>query len=156
MNILLKLLVHSSYVLVIRGDMWHLTCDTLHKTPDMWHMTYDMSHVTCVIWHTGGDEHCLTISGPYLLWFGCEGVLKILNKRRTTDWMKELINKLINDKCVCRTAPATPGLIITHQYDDQRPCLCISVKWSVVLWSASRLSQSFGSLQIAGLILFSK
>ena len=28
-------------------------------------------------------------------------------------WVSELINKSMSDKGVCRTAPATPGLIIT-------------------------------------------
>ena len=40
--------------------------------------------------------------------FGREGVLKILNKR-----IADLINELINHKGVCRTALATPGLLLT-------------------------------------------
>ena len=28
------------------------------------------------------------------------------------DWGTQFINQLINDKGVCRTAPATPGLLI--------------------------------------------
>ena len=31
-----------------------------------------------------------------------------------TDWINEWINELINDEAVNRTAPATPGLLITN------------------------------------------
>ena len=55
------------------------------------------------MWHTGGDEYWLEISGPYLLWFGCEDGLKILNKRMT--------HELIIYKGVCKTALATPSLL---------------------------------------------
>ena len=79
-NLISKCQLPSCYGLGGKGDMWHLTWDT-------WHMTCDMRHIKCVTWHTGGDEHCVKYSGPKLLWFGCYGVLKILNKR---------INDLIN------------------------------------------------------------
>ena len=46
------------------------------------------------------------MSAPYLLRFGSEGVLKIFPQRIT-----QLINLLMNDEGVCRTAPATPGLL---------------------------------------------
>ena len=35
------------------------------------------------MWHTGGDKYSVNISGPWLLQFGCEGVLKILNEMMT-------------------------------------------------------------------------
>ena len=41
--------------------------------------------------------------------FLSEGVLKIWRKK-----MSELINKVINDKGVCRTAPTTPGLLLKN------------------------------------------
>ena len=97
--------------------VWHITCDKWQVTYDKWQvgggkhslkisaLTVWELKVTCDTWHmtreklhTGDDEHCVNISGPYLLWFGCEGVLKFLNERMT---------QLINDKGVCRTAPAT-------------------------------------------------
>ena len=54
-----------------------------------------------------GGEHSLKISAPQLLRFGIDSVLKTLNKRIT-----DLINELMSDKGDCRTAPATPGLLI--------------------------------------------
>ena len=56
-----------------------------------------------------GYEHSLKISAPQLLRFGIDSVLKILNERMT-----QLINELMNDGGVYRTAPATPGLLIKH------------------------------------------
>ena len=77
----------------IKKKMWHLT-------PDTWHVTHDM-------WHIVGGEHYLKISAPQLIWFGIDSGLKKLNKR-ITYW----INELIIDKCLYRTAPATPCLIL--------------------------------------------
>ena len=65
-------------------NMWHLTPDMCHVTCDMWHMI-------CVTWHTGEDEHCVTISGPKILWLGCEGVLKIMKKGwLNKEWITEV------------------------------------------------------------------
>ena len=52
-------------------------------------------------------NHSLKILPPQLLRFGIDSVLKILNERIT-----ELINELMSDKGDCRTAPATPGLLL--------------------------------------------
>jgi hypothetical protein len=54
---------------MVTHDTWHMTCATLHVTPDMRDM------VTF--------EHSLKISDPYLLQFGIDIVLEILNKRIT-------------------------------------------------------------------------
>ena len=102
----LKISACSSY-----GWELEVTCDTWHVKSDTWYLTCDTWHMTPDIWHTWGDEYCVNISGPKLLGFGCEGVLKILKEMITDSW----INWLINDQVVCRTAPATPGLIITMQ-----------------------------------------
>ena len=51
-----------------------------------------------------GGEHSLTISS--LIWFECEGVLKILEQK----------DELLSNKGVCRTAPATLGLLIMQIY----------------------------------------
>ena len=86
-------------------DTWHLTYDTWHVTPDMWNVTPDMWHMTCDTWHdtwhvTHGTmvegEHSLKISAPQLLRFGQE-----------SSWLAESIYD-----GVCKTAPATPGLLI--------------------------------------------
>ena len=53
-----------------------------------------------------GGEHSLKIAGPLLLWIGSEGVLKLFSQRMT-----QCLNELMSDKGVCRTAPATEGLL---------------------------------------------
>ena len=63
-NLLLKCQLPSSYHLVNRGDMWHLTCDTWHITPDIWYLTCDNRHTPCVMRHTEGNEKCVKISNP--------------------------------------------------------------------------------------------
>ena len=55
----------------------------------------------------GGDPS-LKISAPYLSRFGTEGVLKIFSQR-----MSDLIKRSMSNGGVCRTAPATPGLLIS-------------------------------------------
>ena len=79
-------------------DIWHVTCDMWHVTRDMWHMTCDM------LW---GVNILSTFPLPsfYGLWFMI--FWRLGGKGSRTD----LINQLINDKGVCRTAPATPGLL---------------------------------------------
>ena len=80
--------------------MWHLTRDNWHVTPDTWHMTRDM-------WHMMGGEHSFKISAPQLLWFGIDSTLNIFPQTMT-----ESVNESINYGGDCRTAPATPGLLI--------------------------------------------
>ena len=79
----------------VTRDMWHVTRDTLYVTPDTWQV--------------GGGEPSLKISAPYFLRFGIEGLMKIFSQIMTY-W----INEWVNDKGVYKTAPATPGLHITH------------------------------------------
>ena len=63
-----------------------------------------------------GGEHSLKISGPQLLRFGREDILKIWRKR-----MSQFIILIINNKGVYRTAPATPGrLIKSCSHDCQK------------------------------------
>ena len=68
----------------------------------MWHLTLYMWHVTCDTWHVTHDTW--HVSPLYLLWFGCIYVLKVWSKR---------VTQLMNCNGICRTAPATPGLVIT-------------------------------------------
>ena len=87
-------------------DTSHLTLDTWHLTPDTWHLTPDM-------WHLVGDEHPLKISRLLLSLFGRDCALKIFfHKPSLSELMNEWMNELINYEAVCRTAPATPGLLI--------------------------------------------
>ena len=68
-----------------------MTCDGWHVTGDTWHMTDDTWHV--------GWTFCQNFR------FGIESGWKIF--RLKDEWR----NHLINDRGVCRTAPATPGLL---------------------------------------------
>ena len=54
-----------------------------------------------------GGEHSLKISAPQLLQFVIYDILKIWRKRLTHQ-----LTQLINYEGVCKTAPATPGLLI--------------------------------------------
>ena len=56
-----------------------------------------------------GSEHSLRISSPYLIQIGNEGVLKIFEQKDHR--LTGIIKCLFNNKCVCRTHPATPGLL---------------------------------------------
>ena len=88
--------------------MWHMT-------HDMWHGTHDTWHATCDMWRVMGGEYYLKTSAPQLFWFVIYEILKI-RRTRLTDW----INELINHEADCKTAPATPGLlIIAHTWQNK-------------------------------------
>ena len=74
--------------------MWNVTGDTWHVPRDMWHVT------------VGGRWTFSQNSAFYLLRFVIYDILKIWRKM-LTQWL----NELINYEGVCRTAPATPGLL---------------------------------------------
>ena len=99
-NLLSKALLPSYYSLGVRVDMWHMTCATWDLTPDMWHLTYDMFHLT----HRGWWTLCKNFKFLALtvwVWRFCED-----SKQKD-----HLLNQLISEKGVCRTAPATQGLL---------------------------------------------
>ena len=66
-----------------------VTCDSWNVTAETWQLKVDMWHVTCEMWHISGGEHCLKMSGLYLVLFGNEGVLKTFSRRITQslDWI---------------------------------------------------------------------
>ena len=85
-----------------------MTCDTWHLTPDTWHMTRDMWHMT-----GGGDVNFLSkfwLPSSYGL--GVKVLWRYFHKGSLTDW----VSYFMNDEGVCRTAPATPGLLIKYDY----------------------------------------
>ena len=85
-NILSKFQLHTSYGLVVAGDMWHLT-------PDMWHVTHDTWHVAlCRRW-TFSQNFSLPALTFWEKW--CFEDLKD----------KVPVSLLISDEGVCRTAP---------------------------------------------------
>ena len=71
-------------------DTWHVTCDTWHVTHGTWHMTCDMLLGVNI-------PSKFQLPSSYGLWF----MIQDIGWR--TDWL--------NHKCVCRTAPATQGLL---------------------------------------------
>ena len=81
--------------------MLQVTYDIWQLTHDMWLMTYDTLHMTgWVMWTFSQNLSSLALT----VW----------------DWRcfedleenDESVNELFIDKGVCRTAPATPGLLI--------------------------------------------
>ena len=80
--------------------MWHVTCDAWHVTRDTWHMTHDMF----------GGVNILSkfqLPSSYRLWF------MILWRSGGEGSLTQRINEWMNYEAVYRTAPATPGLLIT-------------------------------------------
>ena len=87
--------------------VWELqvTCDTWHMTPDTWHVTHDKQHVS----------------------YDTQGVVAIVSKFEVPSsndfgfimfWRfgtKGLLIYSISNWGVCRTAPATPGLLINQK-----------------------------------------
>ena len=94
----------------VTHEMWHMTCDTWHVTHDVWHMICDKWHITCDIWHVthGGrwtfTKHFRSLANTDREW-------RCLENLEEKD---QSMNQLINYKGVCRTAPATPGLLIMN------------------------------------------
>ena len=77
----------------VTRDRWHMTHDMWHETHDTWFGVNILSK-----FQLSSSKH-FDIYVPVNIW-----------KKRMTDWL----NELMNDKSVCRTAPATPGLLIRH------------------------------------------
>ena len=74
-------------------DTWHVTLDTWHLTPDKWHVTHGVGWTLCSIF----SSLALMV---LVLW--C-----------LEDWEEkdQSVSLLMSNKAVCRTAPATPGLL---------------------------------------------
>ena len=81
-----------------------MTRDTWHVKYDTWHVTYDTWHMK----HRGRWPFSQKISynfGGKVFWiFGGKG------------WLADWTNEWMNNKGVCRTAPATRGLLIILEY----------------------------------------
>ena len=83
-----------------KSDMWHVTFDTWHVTHDTWHMACDM------LWRVNILSK-FQLPSSYGLWFNISW--RLGGKGWRTDWL--------NHVGVCRTAPATPGLLIIGTRD---------------------------------------
>ena len=78
--------------------MWHVACE-------MWHVTCDTWHVTCYIWCVVNFLSKFQLFSFYGLGF------KMFWRFWRKGWLTQWTNELMNDEAVCRTAPATPGLL---------------------------------------------
>ena len=98
------------------------------KTCDMWHLTHEMWHVTCDMWHGTPDRwwevNILSkFQVPSSYGLGVKIFWRYFGKRVT-----QFINLSINNKGVCRTAPATPGPLITMEGQGYLS------SWSYLVW----------------------
>ena len=109
----------SSHISYLTFDMWYMTYNMWNMICDMWHVNFDMWHVTRYTWHMTSDMWHMTCDT-------CWGV-NILSKFQLSSsnglgvmllWI--YFNKpsltLMNHEAVCRTAPATLGLLITIEF----------------------------------------
>ena len=105
-------------------------------TPDIWYVTCDIRHVS------RDTQGVMTIVSKFQVpsSYGL-GVLKIMNKRITN------FNELMNAKGVCRTAPATLGLVMIVWNWKKHPFPVIS------LWPTNHFAVTkFLCVFLAGII----
>ena len=76
----------------------------------------------------GGGELSLKMSAPQILLFEIDSVLNILNKKIT-----QLMNELMNNKGVYRTAPATPGLLNIQSVKKSQDVIAENLAFSEVI-----------------------
>ena len=82
-----------------KTDIWHAPLD-------MWHVTHDTWYVTRHRWGEVNLLSKLKLSSSYGLG------MKVFWRFGEKGWFIQFINyQLIRDKRVCKTAPATPGLL---------------------------------------------
>ena len=115
--------------------MWHVTCDTWHVKHYIWHVTRYTQRVVNIV------SKLYFSSRLWLMIFGRFGGKGSLNQ-----WM----NQSLNDKGVCRTAPATPGLLIKCiQRAATRQSLIVEAQtgrfWQQTVVCCSKREKSFFS-----------
>ena len=85
----------------------YITYDTLHVTNDIWRMTPYM-------WHVTRDMQHMTGGGRWIFSQNVSSLTQTVWEWRCFEdffWKAHLINQSVSDKGVCRTVPATPGLL---------------------------------------------
>ena len=88
---------------VKKKEKIHVTYHTWHVTRDMWHVTRcDTWQVTCLAGWSFSQTFSFLALTVCDLWY-----------YEDLEEKDELMNELINYEAVYRTAPATPGLLIT-------------------------------------------
>ena len=102
-------------------DIWHLICDTWHVTCDMWHVTRDRWHVTCCGGWTFSQN--LMVSDIWYL----------------EDWEEKAhgLSESMNNRGACRTASATPGLLISKSVRDPFPSLAWRYGQAQTIWDGA-------------------
>ena len=86
----------------------HMTSDIWNMTSDTWHVTYNRWHMTCDTWKVGEVDLLSKFQLPSFYGLGVKVFWRYVHKGSLTDWLNSFI---MNDKGVCRTAPATQGLL---------------------------------------------
>ena len=80
--------------------MWQVTCDRWRVTRDTWHVTRDTWHMTQGVgWTFSQNFSFLALNGLGFMMLWISG-----GKGSAIHW--------INKEALCKTAPATPGLLI--------------------------------------------
>ena len=126
----------KKYTWYVTPDTWHVTPDMWHMAHDMLQMAGGRSwtffknfgslaltvgelQVTCDIWHVTPDTGHVTHEMCDMTHRGGWPLCQILKSWDPTGFMmfwrlrgNGPLNQLISDKGVCRTAPATLGLLI--------------------------------------------
>ena len=109
-------LLYFINILFFLKNKWHLTHYTWHRTPDT-------KQVKCDMWHTVAGDNFPKFQFPSFEGLG----MKVLGRFLGKWWLTELMN----EEDTCRTAPSTPGLLITFiaQYTLQHATQ--AVKWTL-------------------------
>ena len=103
--------------------MWHVTCDTWHVTHDMWHIKCDTWHLTPGTWHRGEVNLLSEFQLPSSYGLG----MKVCWRYFCKGWPSHLINELMSNGGVWRTAPASPGLLKPVRGDPEQNSAKLSV-----------------------------
>ena len=114
------------YIYIVTLDTWHVTHDTWNVTSDTWHLTPNTWHVICDIWW--GVNILLNLSSLALTVWDRQCLEDFERKDHR---FNESANESVNDEDVCRTALATPGVLIS--FLDLAFYMAIVAKWTSVL-----------------------
>ena len=107
--------------------LWgHVTCDLWHVTHDMWHMTFSVG------WPLSRNVSSLALL--VLDWQCLEDIW-------TKGSLKQSVSQLISNGGDWRTAPATPGLLITIKFWWSFP-LSFSIIYYLLVFVIAKLCEA--------------
>ena len=96
-------------------NIWHVTCDMWHMTGDIWHVICDKP---CDMWHVTHDRLgkvnlLLKVQLPSSYSLRVKVYWRYFHRPSLNP-----SNQSISDKGICRTSPATPGLLIIFTHNS--------------------------------------